>query len=112
MHAALPEYFPEYYRRRAKAGIDIRAIFTDTDAAKNRINNNKKEAREAYLVPKEKYWFSPEINFYDNKVVMMSLVEKFALIIESEELANALKKAFELSWKEAKRLHKKCMNKK
>ena len=50
----------------------------------------------------EKYSFTPEINIYDNKVVFMSLKERFALIIESEELADALKKSFELAWLGAK----------
>jgi sugar-specific transcriptional regulator TrmB len=105
MHTALPEYFPEYYQRRANKNIKIRAIFPDTPEARERLKHNKKEGREARLVSSEKYAFSPEINLYDDKVVFMSLVEKFSLIIESPELADALKKAFELSWAEASRLH-------
>src|SRR3989344_1978506 len=105
MHAVLPDYFPEYYKRRAGKGIKIRAIFPDTKEARERITFNKEEAREALLVPKQKYSFSPEINIYENKIVFMSLRERFALIIESAELADALKKAFELSWQEAARLN-------
>lgn len=104
MHKALPHYFPEYYRRRAAKNISIRAIFPNTVEARDRIKYNTLERREAYLVPKEKYAFSPEINIYDNKIVFMSLIERFALVIESKELADALKKAFELSWETAKRL--------
>jgi HTH-type transcriptional regulator, sugar sensing transcriptional regulator len=107
MHKALPGYFPEYYNRRAKQNIAIRAIFPDTPEAKERIKHNKTEARESLLVPSDKYAFSPEINIYDNKIIFMSWVEKFALVIESQELADALKKVFELSWVEAKRLNKK-----
>jgi sugar-specific transcriptional regulator TrmB len=105
MHSALGDYFPEYYRRRAGKKIRIRAIFPDTPEARERTTHNINEARESLLVPKDKYAFSPEINIYDNKIVFMSLVEKFALIIESKELADALKKAFELSWDQAKKLH-------
>lgn len=105
MHNALPDYFPEYYERRAKKKINIRAIFPDTPEARERVKHNKQEAREAFLVPKDKYAFSPEINIYDDKIVFMSLVERFSLIIESNELADALKKVFELSWQEAKRLN-------
>ena len=104
MHKALPGYFPEYYQRRSKKKIKIRAIFPDTPEARERITHNKDEGREALLVSSDKYDFSPEINLYDNKVVFMSLVEKFSLIIESRELADALKKAFELSWEYAKQL--------
>lgn len=105
MHAALPGYFPEYYKRRAKKKIHIRAIFPDTPEAKERLKHNKEEERTAYLVSADKYGFSPEINIYDNKIVFMSLIEKFALIVESEELVGALKKAFELSWEQAKHLN-------
>lgn len=107
MHRALPDYFPEYYRRRAEKNIKIRAIFPDTPEARERTLHNLEETRQSYLVPQSLYGFSPEINIYDNKTVFMSLIEKFALIIESVELADALKKAFELSWKEAARLNAK-----
>lgn len=106
MHAALPNYFPEYYKRRAAKGIHIRAIFPNTDEAKERITHNKEEERTALLVPKEEYNFSSEINFYDNKIAFMSLREKFGVIIESEELVNTLKKMFELSWVGAEKLDK------
>jgi sugar-specific transcriptional regulator TrmB len=102
MHSTLPGYFPEYYKKRAKKGINIRSIFPDTPESRDRIKNNKEEKRESLLVPKNIYSFTPEINVYDKKVVFMSLKEKFALIIESEELADGLKKAFELAWLGAK----------
>jgi hypothetical protein len=62
-------------------------------------------------VPREEYNFSPEINIYDNKLVFMSLKERFGLIIESEEIATAMKKIFELSWAEAQRLNRKVKSK-
>lgn len=105
MHKVIPDYFPEYYHRRSKKNIYIKAIFPDTEASRERVTRNKIEKREAYLIPSEKYKFSPEINIYDNKVVFMSLVEKFALVLESKELSDALKKMFELAWAEASRLH-------
>jgi sugar-specific transcriptional regulator TrmB len=107
MHMAIPGYFPDYYTRRSGKGISIKSIHPDTEEARERVKNNKKESRKSALVPAEKYSFSPEINFYDNKIVFMSLVEKFSLIIESAELAEAFKKIFDLSWDEAKRLDKK-----
>lgn len=111
MHAALPDYFPEYYRRRAGNGISIRSIHPDTPESEERVTHDKQEARDSALVPTDKYAFSPEINIYDNKIAFMSLRERFGLIIESEELATAMKKVFELSWKEAKRLNNKLRKK-
>lgn len=106
MHTVLPGYFPDYYHRRAVKGINIRAILPDSPAARERIERNAEEARDACLVPPARYGFTPEINIYDNKVVFMSLREQFGLIIESAELSDALKKAFDLAWEEAKRLGK------
>ena len=60
--------------------------------------------REIAFVPADKYYFSPEINIYDNKVMIASWKEKLGIIIESAEIADAMKKIFELSWQEAKRL--------
>jgi sugar-specific transcriptional regulator TrmB len=107
MHAAIPGYFPDYYIRRAGKGISIRSIHPDTEEARERVKNNKKESRTSALVPANKYNFSPEIIVYDNKIVFISLIEKFSLIIESVELTEAFKKMFDLSWDEAKRLDKK-----
>jgi sugar-specific transcriptional regulator TrmB len=106
MHRALPHYFPKYYKRRAGAGIAIRAIVPKTPIGMERGEHNAEEARETAFVPPEKYYFSPEINIYDNKVMIASWREKLGIIIESAEIADAMKKIYELAWAEAKRLDK------
>ena len=105
MHNALPNYFPEYYKRRAKKDISIRAIVPQTEIGKERGTYDIEEKRESAFVPADKYYFSPEINIYDNKVMIASWREKLGIIIESEEIADAMKKIYELSWAEAKRLN-------
>ena len=104
MHAGLPGYFPRYYQKRAGKGISIRAILPDNKAGVERTTHNKEEARESALVPKEQYDFHPEINVYDDKVMIASLREKLGIIIQSKEIADAMKVIFELAWAEAKRL--------
>lgn len=104
MHVTLPEYFPKYYERRTKKGIAIRAIIPSTPIGKERAAKDTEEARETALIPSDKYYFSPEINIYDNKVMIASWREKLGIIVESAEIADAMKKIFELSWAEAKRL--------
>lgn len=108
----LPEYFPEYYKRRAKKGIRIRAIFPATPEAVELSKHNKEEIRETALIPADKFSFSPEINIYNNKVMIASWKESLGIIIESEEIADAMKKIFELAWPEAKRLEKEIQTKK
>ncbi len=104
MHAGLPGYFPNYYKRRAGAGIAIRAIVPDSITGQERKSFDAKEMRETSLVPADKFSFSPEINIYDNKVMIASWREKLGIIIESAEIADAMKKIYELAWAEAKRL--------
>jgi len=104
MHRALPNYFPEYYRRRAGKGIAIRAIIPKTEIGMERGRRDPEEMRETAFVPPDTYYFSPEINIYDNKIMIASWREKLGIIIESTEISDAMKKIYELSWAEAKRL--------
>jgi HTH-type transcriptional regulator, sugar sensing transcriptional regulator len=106
MHEGLPGYFPKYYQRRAGAGIAIRAIVPDSPTGRERKKFDKTESRETALVPREMFDFIPEINIYDNKVMIASWREKLGIIIESTEIADAMKKIYELAWNEAKRLDK------
>ena len=106
MHQTLTGYFPKYYERRAEKNISIRAIIPDSPVGKNRASEDKKEMRETALVPKDKYNFSPEINIYDDKVMIASWREKLGIIIESAEIADAMKKIYELAWIGAKSLKK------
>ena len=105
-NAGLPDYFPRYYERRTAASIGIRAIFPHTKEAVERSARDKVERRESLHVPREKFSFSPEINIYDNKVMIASWKEKMGIIIESKEIADAMKKIYELAWAESKRLDK------
>lgn len=106
MHATLKDYFPKYYQRRAGKGIHIRTILPDTPVSVERTTHDKEEARESRLVPQDQYLFHPEINIYDNKVMIASWREKLGIIIESAEIADAMKKIYELAWIGAKQLEK------
>lgn len=106
MHKGLPGYFPDYYHRRAKAGIFIRAIAPMTEIGIERKSHDVEEKREIAFVPADEYYFSPEINIYDNKVMIASWREKLGIIIESAEIADAMKKIYELSWAGAKQFKK------
>ena len=106
MHGALPEYFKNYYKRRVENKILIRSIHPNTPLARERTKYNKKERRDSRLIPKDKYDFNPEIQFYDNKIVITSWKEKLGIIIESQEIYQAMTAAFELAWNEATRLDK------
>jgi len=102
MHKALPNFFPEYYKRRTDEGISIRAISPDNELSIERHSHDKEEARVMKLVPKEKYDFSPELNIYDDKVLIASWQEKMAILIQSKEIADLHKKMYDLLWEKLK----------
>ena len=100
---ALPEYFRSYYKRRAAKKIAIRSIHPDTALSRVRHAADKKERRTSVLVPESLFSITPEIQVYDNKINLVSWNDKIGVLIESEELATALKNIFELSFSLAKK---------
>jgi len=102
---AQSDYFPEYYKRRAAKGIPIRALFTDSKLDRERHRLDSKELRESRLLPKDKFDITPEINFFDNKIMIADWKEKLGIIIESEEIAKVFKQTFELAWEAAEKYH-------
>jgi len=98
MHKGLPGYFPEYYKRRAEAGINIRAILSGNQEGIDRAEKDRLEKRKTVFVDPQKYNFVPEIDVYDNKIMIASWKEQLGIIIESEEIADAMKKIYDLAW--------------
>lgn len=98
MHGTLPEYFKTYYKRRSEKGIHIKSIHPDTKLAKERIKKDNMESRTSMLVDHSKYNWTPEIQVYNDKINIVSFKEKFGVIIESKEIAEALKTIFRLNW--------------
>ncbi len=94
----LPEYFQDYYKRRAEKGIHLRAIYPDSDFGIERKKKDKESNRESLLVDKEKYKWLPEIQFYDDKVTIASGNEMVGVIIEGKEIAEAMKTLYDLAW--------------
>ena len=102
---AVPNYFPKYYKRRAAKKIPIRAIFPDTPKDRERHSLDNQELRQSRIVPKNKLDFTPEINFFDNKMMIADWKEKLGIIIESEEIVKVFKQTFELAWEAAEKYH-------
>ncbi len=96
-----PEYFQEYFRRRAAKGIPIRAIFPDVPEARAAQKRDKGELRESALVPADRFNWGPEVEVYGNKVLISSWSEKLGIIIESSEIARAMEALFDLSFEAA-----------
>lgn len=107
MEPLLPKYFETYYKRRVANNIFARGIVPETPLATAHKNRDVEEMRELQLVPKDTFNFTPDIEIYDNKVMIASWREKLGIIIESAEIADAMKKIFELAWIGAKQVGEK-----
>lgn len=99
MHDGLPNFFPKYYERRADDNIFIRAILPRNKASHDRARKDGDEMRNTRFLP-EGDDFSPEINIYNDKVLIASWKEKIAIIIESKEFADFHRTIFERLWSE------------
>lgn len=96
-----PEYLHAYYRRRAAKRVFIKAIINDQPSAHEYQSQDKRLFRELRIVPKEMMDIVPEVYVYDNNLAIFSLKEKLAVLIESPDIANALKKLYDLAWSKA-----------
>lgn len=101
MLSAMPKYFQTYFKRRARKGIPMRSIHPDTPTARGITSRNLNELRESVLVPTEKFHWTPEVQVYNNKVNIASWKEKLGIIIESEEIADAVRIFFDMSFEAA-----------
>jgi len=97
----LPNYFLNYYRRRVYRQIHVKAIYpVDELSFRNKLHDAE-ELRQTRLIPKE-FDFHLDILIYDHKIAITSLKEKFGVLIENTEMAEAHRKIFDFIWDGAK----------
>lgn len=102
MHEGLPEFFPEYYTRRTKAHIAIKAIMPDNAASRDRASKDVSEMRQSTFLKEKDQTFTPEVNIYNDKMLIASWKEKMAIIIESKELADLQRLIYKMLWNSLK----------
>jgi len=95
------EFLNDYYRRRAARKVYIEAILGDYPTAHDYQKKDKELYREIRIVPREAMDIKPEVYIYENKTAFFSFEEKFAVLIESKDIADALKKLHMLAWERA-----------
>ncbi len=101
----IPAFMEEWHKERIKRRIIMRVLYNNTSQAREKV---KKRPESLHYT---KFKFMPiELEsptatlIYDSKVVLQSWTkESFAVVIESEEMANNQRKYFEELWKIAKR---------
>ena len=95
------DYFADYYKRRAKNGVHIKTIINDTPLSREIAKRDKVEDRESRLIDPKRMQLEPECYIYENKIAFMSLRERFGVIIESQDIADAQRRLYELAWEKA-----------
>ncbi len=98
MNKGLPGFFPEYFKRRAGKKIFIKAIIPQNKLSVETAKRNQEEMRDTRFLPEDKMSFSPEINIYNNKMLIASWEEKMAVVVESKELVDLQRLTFDLLW--------------
>lgn len=104
-------YLHDYYRRRAKKKIYIRAIINDVKSAHEYQAHDTRLYRSLRIVPREMMDIGPEVYVYENKTAFFSLKERYGVLIESSDIAASLKKLYELAWHRAGELNAKLARK-
>ena len=95
---AAPDYFPNYLANRIKKKIHAKAIAPDTEIWRRALSRSRDELREVRFLPAGNS-YTPEINIYDDKMLIISWEENIALIIESKELAALQRIVFDNLWR-------------
>jgi sugar-specific transcriptional regulator TrmB len=111
LHSILSDYYPTYIRKKVKNKLWLRGIFGYDKTALLFKKNGKKELREVYLVPKDKFYFDNEINIYDDKISIISHEDEMGVIIQNEHIANTQRAIFNLAFEHAKELEMQILTK-
>ena len=94
-----PKNIENYIRRRVERRIPVKIIALDSEVSRQWKVRGREELREIRLIPKERYNFSADVEIYGNKVAVISYKEKvFGIIIESDQISQMYRSAFELMW--------------
>lgn len=98
-----PTVDPNYIDKRMALGIKARRIAGSGSKWDTKHKYlDQKELAETAIVPRDQFWPEIEVNIYGNKVAFMNYAENMSVIIESQAIAQAMRQAYELSWRGAK----------
>lgn len=94
-----PLYDTEYVKKRTEKQIFLKGLAPDDSHWKWVHNHDSDFFRETKLLPEKHFQVENEINIFENKVLIASFDPRpFAIIIESEAVANTQKQIFEVFW--------------
>jgi len=108
---ALHQYHPTFLKKKIERNIYSKCLFTYDQSGLQFKKNAKKELREVYLIPIEKYPFQNEINIYNDKTSIISLKDKVGVIIQNQDISDSQRALFNLGFEYAKYFEKNLLTK-
>lgn len=96
------EYWKLYVKKRVAKRIPVRGILCGDEIAQSFKRRGPAELREAYLVPKDRFPFTNEVNIYNNKVAIISHLDLIGVVIENRNIAQSQRSIFNLAFEYAK----------
>lgn len=88
-----------YIKKRVRKKI-IQTLISPDDKKTGLFKiKNDRELRRMKLVSAEEYPFKIEINVYANRVFIVSVKDRIAVIMESESISSAMRMIFRMCWK-------------
>ena len=105
-------YYENICKKRIARGIktkSIQPIISSADKNTLVLKNSKTKnntSDEIIYIQNDKYSFTSNLSIYENKVILISPQDEYAVIIENEDIAQTMKELFNLAWEEAKRISK------
>lgn len=94
---AMGEKFEQYLKQRIDSNIHARAIAPDNETWRQRALRSKQELRNVRFIDSGAE-YSPEINIFDDRVLMISWKENFAVLISSKDFAHAQRVIYDELW--------------
>lgn len=81
----------------------MKGIHPDDEAAREMVRRTPKNLDDITLIPGEHFKFPSDFAVFDDKVAFMSHNPAYAVSIQSKEIAEVMKVAFDLAQQEARR---------
>jgi HTH-type transcriptional regulator, sugar sensing transcriptional regulator len=99
------DVLPRYFAAKQKEGIISRGIHPDEPSSWEMAKHQPKTDESVFVDPR-KYKFLADFAIYDETVAYVSHQGEYAITIESAEIAEAMKSAFDLAFDGAKQAQK------
>tara|TARA_R110002072_G_scaffold169422_2_gene323057 strand:+ start:2785 stop:3549 length:765 start_codon:yes stop_codon:yes gene_type:complete len=97
----LPNHYPQFVKKRIKAGIPTRILAPSNEISKTLYRCSEPQLRKSRFFNNGEFSFRIEINIFADKVAFINFTEPsvIGIIIENATIADSMKAIFNMLWK-------------